>query len=152
MRQVFTEIGKYKGTVIAIKKINKRGVDLTRNVRKELKAMRDLRHDNINPFIGANADPGNVYVFTEYCTRGSLQDILANEDVKLDQIMIASLVFDIIKVYIKLQIISNILSQLQSYTLCSNIFIYKAIYYISCIYKFVYWRNTSNEYTVYNIQ
>ncbi|CAD5122392.1 DgyrCDS10822 [Dimorphilus gyrociliatus] len=97
MRQVFTEVGKYKGTIVAIKKINKRCVDLTRNVRKELKAMRDLRHDNINPFIGANADPGNVFVFTEYCTRGSLQDILANEDVKLDQIIIASLVFDIIK-------------------------------------------------------
>lgn len=37
LRQTFTEVGTYKGSIVAIKKINKRHVDLTRNVRKELK-------------------------------------------------------------------------------------------------------------------
>lgn len=37
LRQVFTQVGTYKGTVVAVKRINKKYVDLTRNVCKELK-------------------------------------------------------------------------------------------------------------------
>lgn len=82
--------------------------------------MRDLRHENLNGFIGACTDPPNICIVTEYCNRGSLkvlwidgivndwldlwemsllfQDILENEDVKLDNMFIASLVADIIRV------------------------------------------------------
>ena len=35
--QIFTEVGTYKNMLVAIKKIHKRHVDLTRSVRKELK-------------------------------------------------------------------------------------------------------------------
>lgn len=37
LRQVFTQVGTYKGVIVAIKPVHKRCVDLTRNVRKELK-------------------------------------------------------------------------------------------------------------------
>lgn len=62
--------------------------------------MRDVRHDNLNPFMGACVDQNNVFIITEYCTRGSLQDILANDEIKLDNMFRASLIFDIIKVSI----------------------------------------------------
>ena len=57
-----------------------------------------MRHDNLNPFIGACVDPGAVSVLTEYCSRGSLLDILGNQCLKLDSMFIASLVFDVLKV------------------------------------------------------
>ena len=38
--------------------------------------MRDIRHDNINPFIGACIDTGNIMIVTQYGVRGSLQVIL----------------------------------------------------------------------------
>ena len=67
-------------------------------MKKELKLLRDIRHDNLNAFIGACTEPPNICIITEYCTRGSLKDVLENDDVKLDNMFIASLVGDIIRV------------------------------------------------------
>ena len=36
-RLAFCKVGVYKGNIVAIKTLNKRSVDLTRNIRKELK-------------------------------------------------------------------------------------------------------------------
>lgn len=69
-------------------------------MKKELKMLRDIRHDNLNAFIGACTEPPNICIITEYCTRGSLKDVLENDDVKLDNMFIASLVGDIIRVRI----------------------------------------------------
>lgn len=35
--------------------------------------MRDLRHSNINAFIGACIDHPRFTILTEYCSKGSLQ-------------------------------------------------------------------------------
>ncbi|XP_071497705.1 speract receptor-like isoform X1 [Diadema antillarum] len=95
--QIFTEVGTYKNILVAIKKVYKRHLDLSRSVRKELKVMRDLRHPHLNQFIGACVDPPNICIITEYCPKGSLQDILENEEVKLDSMFIASLIGDTLK-------------------------------------------------------
>ncbi|KAK7085289.1 Guanylate cyclase 32E, partial [Halocaridina rubra] len=59
--------------------------------------MRDVRHENLLPFIGASVDTGNICVLTAYCARGSLQDVLQNDDVLLDNMFVASLIADLIK-------------------------------------------------------
>ncbi|XP_020901343.1 atrial natriuretic peptide receptor 1 isoform X2 [Exaiptasia diaphana] len=99
----YTSIAVYKGNLVAVKKLAKKSVDLTRTVLMELKQMRDLRHDNIIQFIGACVDAPNICIVTQYCPKGSLQDILMNKDVKLDHMFIASLVSDIVRGMVFLQ-------------------------------------------------
>ncbi|XP_034473865.1 guanylate cyclase 32E [Drosophila innubila] len=96
-KRSFTNIALFRGNIVAMKKIHKKNVDITRCIRKELKLMREVRHENIINFIGASIDHGSVIIFTTYCARGSLEDVLANEDLHLDHMFISSLVSDILK-------------------------------------------------------
>ncbi|XP_063058276.1 retinal guanylyl cyclase 2-like [Engraulis encrasicolus] len=59
--------------------------------------MKDLRHENINPFQGYFLDCGVFAIVTEFCSRGSLQDLLRDPDVKLDWMFKSSLLLDLIK-------------------------------------------------------
>lgn len=88
--------------------------------------MREMRHENINQFIGAIIDAPNIAVMFIYCARGNLevryvligfydfliieisdssdaQDVLRNKDINLDNMFIASLVADLIKVGVNYQ-------------------------------------------------
>ncbi|CAH0720734.1 unnamed protein product, partial [Brenthis ino] len=94
---IFTEVAFYRGRLLAVKRVRRNQIDISREIKKELKIMRDLQHDNVNGFVGACIEPPNVCALSEYCTRGSLKDILENEDIKLDNMFVASLVGDIIR-------------------------------------------------------
>ncbi|XP_074518391.1 retinal guanylyl cyclase 2 [Halichoeres trimaculatus] len=59
--------------------------------------MKDLRHENVNPFQGFFHDCGVFAIVTEFCSRGSLEDLLLNGDVKLDWMFKSSLLLDLIK-------------------------------------------------------
>ena len=60
--------------------------------------LRDMRHENINLFLGLFFDSGIFGVVTEHCTRGSLEDLLNNEEVRLDWMFKSSLLMDLIRV------------------------------------------------------
>lgn len=60
--------------------------------------MKDLHHEHLVRFIGASVDVPHCFMLTEYCPRGSLQDILENEQLKLDWTFRYSLMHDIVKV------------------------------------------------------
>ncbi|CAH2054244.1 unnamed protein product, partial [Iphiclides podalirius] len=63
----------------------------------ELKKMKDLEHDHLARFYGACVDPPHCCLLTEYCPKGSLQDILENDTIKLDWMFKVSLMHDIVR-------------------------------------------------------
>ena len=70
--------------------------------------IRELRHENVALYLGlflaggagGPAAPGEgvLAVVSEHCARGSLQDLLAQRDIKLDWMFKSSLLLDLIKV------------------------------------------------------
>ncbi|XP_073419117.1 atrial natriuretic peptide receptor 1 isoform X2 [Dendrobates tinctorius] len=95
--QVFAKTAYYKGNIVAVKYINRKRIELTRKVLFELKHMRDVQNEHLTRFVGACIDPPNICILTEYCPRGSLQDILENESITLDWMFRYSLINDIVK-------------------------------------------------------
>lgn len=96
--QIFASTAQYRGVVVRVKELNfAKRRDITRDVMKEMRLLRELRHDNVNSFIGACVEPMSLLLVTDYCAKGSLYDIVENEDIKLDKIFVASLVHDLIK-------------------------------------------------------
>ncbi|CDW54983.1 Guanylate cyclase [Trichuris trichiura] len=92
-------LGVYRGSLVAIKEIryHKRTRELSRATKIEMKKMRSLHHDNVNRFIGIIIQPNFICVVREYCAKGSLFDVLLNDNIKLDALFIASFVDDLLK-------------------------------------------------------
>ncbi|XP_043530104.1 atrial natriuretic peptide receptor 1-like [Chiloscyllium plagiosum] len=83
-KQHFTQTGLFDGRTVAIKKIKKRTFALSKAIRKEVKLIRELDHPNLCKFIGGCLEVPNVAIITEYCPKGSLNDVLLNEDIPLN--------------------------------------------------------------------
>ncbi|CAM5115245.1 unnamed protein product [Eretmochelys imbricata] len=83
-KQHFTQTGIYDGRTVAIKKIRKMTFTLSKSIRKEVKQVRELDHPNLCKFIGGCTEMPNVAIVTEYCPKGSLSDVLLNEDIPLN--------------------------------------------------------------------
>ncbi|KAI7798398.1 atrial natriuretic peptide receptor 1 precursor [Triplophysa rosa] len=95
--QIYAKTGYYKGNITAIKYVNKKRIELTRKVLFELKHMRDVQNEHLTRFTGACIDPPNICILTEYCPRGSLQDLMESEGITLDWMFRYSLINDIVK-------------------------------------------------------
>uniref|UniRef100_A0A8K9UZW0 Guanylate cyclase n=1 Tax=Oncorhynchus mykiss TaxID=8022 RepID=A0A8K9UZW0_ONCMY len=59
--------------------------------------LRDMRHENLNLFLGLFLDSGIFGIVTEHCTRGSLEDLLNNEEMRLDWMFKSSLLMDLVR-------------------------------------------------------
>ena len=60
--------------------------------------MHDLRHENVNSFLGMLIEPTKPGFVFDYCSRGSLEDIIKQEDIKLDWSFKVSLLNDLVRV------------------------------------------------------
>ncbi|KAG5874578.1 hypothetical protein JTB14_008433 [Gonioctena quinquepunctata] len=95
-RQLYANVGSYKSRTVAVKYLKDTRIELTHENLYELKIMKDLSHDNLVKFYGASLDIPNC-LLTEYCQRGSLDDILGNDQVKLDWSIRISLIMDLVR-------------------------------------------------------
>ncbi len=92
------QAAKYRGYFVRINVLKyEKKKDIPRDVMKEMKLMRELRHDNVNSFIGACVESTCITLITDFCSKGALQDILENTDIKLEPMFLSSFIFDIIK-------------------------------------------------------
>ncbi|XP_051550758.1 atrial natriuretic peptide receptor 2-like [Myxocyprinus asiaticus] len=80
----FIQAGIYDGRTVAVKHIQKKHFTLTKIIRKEVKEVRELDHPNISKFIGGCIEVPFLSIITEYCPKGSLADVLLNEDVPIN--------------------------------------------------------------------
>nr|XP_012220334.1 PREDICTED: atrial natriuretic peptide receptor 1 isoform X2 [Linepithema humile]XP_012220340.1 PREDICTED: atrial natriuretic peptide receptor 1 isoform X2 [Linepithema humile]XP_012220347.1 PREDICTED: atrial natriuretic peptide receptor 1 isoform X2 [Linepithema humile] len=96
-RNMYVPTGFYKNSKVAIKLIPRNKVEISRPLLLELKRMKDLQHDHLVRFYGACLEPPHCCLLTEYCPKGSLQDILENEQIKLDRVFRGSLIHDIVR-------------------------------------------------------
>ncbi|EDO27372.1 predicted protein, partial [Nematostella vectensis] len=55
----------------------------------------ELRHVNVNPCVGVCVEPLTVCIVNEFCAKGSLQDILLDDNLKLDWTFKMSFAMDI---------------------------------------------------------
>ncbi|XP_063540737.1 atrial natriuretic peptide receptor 1 [Cydia strobilella] len=90
-------VGLYKGNRVAVKKIHRKKLDLNKKLTWEIKQARNVSHENTARFIGACVDCPLVFVLTEYCPKGSLKDVLSNDEIQLDWNFRTSLVHDIVQ-------------------------------------------------------
>lgn len=70
---MFAQTGHYHGVVVRIKELKfSKKKDISRDVMKEMRTLREIRHSNLNSFIGACVEPMRILLIADYCAKGSL--------------------------------------------------------------------------------
>ncbi|TWW57987.1 Atrial natriuretic peptide receptor 2 [Takifugu flavidus] len=80
----FIQPGSYDGRKVAVKHIQNKHFTLSKTIRKEVKEVRQLDHPNLCKFIGGSIEVPYVSIITEYCPKGSLSDVLLNDDIPIN--------------------------------------------------------------------
>ncbi|KAM7534358.1 hypothetical protein Aperf_G00000107787 [Anoplocephala perfoliata] len=82
---------------VFIKKLSITKMVIRSKVAAYLAGLREIRHENINSFIGCYITPNTCNLVFEYCYRGSLQDVIHNKSNILDWDLKLSLMTDFVK-------------------------------------------------------
>ncbi|KAK1164337.1 guanylate cyclase 2G [Acipenser oxyrinchus oxyrinchus] len=95
---IYTTTALYNGDLVAIKYLDRQTATDVRkpSIIEEFKVMHKLRHENLVYFIGACIEPPNICILTQYCSKGSLKDVLSNTDIELDWMFKLSFAYDIV--------------------------------------------------------
>ncbi|XP_073903027.1 retinal guanylyl cyclase 1 [Castor canadensis] len=103
-----TNIGLYEGDWVWLKKFpGDHHIAIRPATKTTFSKLRELRHENVTLYLGlflagtaerpAAPGEGMLAVVSEHCARGSLHDLLAQRDIKLDWMFKSSLLLDLIK-------------------------------------------------------
>ncbi|CAH6792663.1 Gucy2d [Phodopus roborovskii] len=93
-----TNVALYQGDWVWLKKFEA-GIapELRPSSLGLLRKMREMRHENVTAFLGLFVGPEFRALVLEHCSRGSLEDLLRNEALRLDWTFKASLLLDLIR-------------------------------------------------------
>ncbi|XP_012566685.2 atrial natriuretic peptide receptor 1 isoform X1 [Hydra vulgaris] len=86
----------YQNKTIMLKKLPKERIFITRDISIELKEMRDLEHSNLAKIIGVTIQTPYICIVQNYYKKGSLYDVLLNEDIQLDWVFKNTFLLDIV--------------------------------------------------------
>nr|XP_023509496.1 retinal guanylyl cyclase 1 [Equus caballus] len=103
-----SNIGLYEGDWVWLKKFpGDQHIAIRPATKTAFSKLRELRHENVALYLGlflaggssgaAAPREGMLAVVSEHCARGSLHDLLAQRDIKLDWMFKSSLLLDLIK-------------------------------------------------------
>ncbi|KAM9462865.1 guanylate cyclase 2G [Clarias gariepinus] len=95
---IYATVGLYQGNYVSIKYLDNQ---LLRDIKKpsiidEFNVMKELKHENLVQFFGVCNEPSNVCIVMQYCKKGSLKDILRNNEIELDWMFKLSFAYDIV--------------------------------------------------------
>ncbi|GMS84268.1 hypothetical protein PENTCL1PPCAC_6443, partial [Pristionchus entomophagus] len=88
-------VGFLEGQMVGLKRIFKDSIDLKREIKKEILMLKDINHENIIRFRGLVADQYINCLVSEMANRGSIKDILENDQLPLDMIFLNQISIDI---------------------------------------------------------
>uniref|UniRef100_A0A8D8V8Q4 Guanylate cyclase n=1 Tax=Cacopsylla melanoneura TaxID=428564 RepID=A0A8D8V8Q4_9HEMI len=90
---------RYNGDLVQMKPVPLHGhtIELKSKSVDLLLLLQGLRHENLNPFIGFLWDPSAPALVWEFCCRGSLEDVLVQDEIKLDWTFRLSLLTDLVR-------------------------------------------------------
>ncbi|XP_053671502.1 uncharacterized protein LOC128721742 [Anopheles nili] len=90
---------RYNGDLVQLKEIPSSSAshELKTKAMDLLVMAHGLRHENINPLIGWLNEPTRTALVFEHCSRGSLQDVLIMDEIKLDWSFRLSLLTDLVR-------------------------------------------------------
>ncbi|XP_045921523.1 retinal guanylyl cyclase 2-like [Micropterus dolomieu] len=93
-----SNIGILEGDWVWLKKIPiGKTITINQNTQSLFSQLREMRHENLNLYVGLFVDSGIFALVVEHCPRGSLADLLADNNVRLDWMFKSSLLMDLIK-------------------------------------------------------
>ncbi|XP_034471125.1 retinal guanylyl cyclase 2-like [Hippoglossus hippoglossus] len=94
-----SNIGILEGDWVWMKKIpaGKTMTAVNQNTQSLFNHLREMRHENLNLYLGLFLDSGIFALVVEHCPRGSLADLLADATMRLDWMFKSSLLMDLIK-------------------------------------------------------
>ncbi|XP_011334672.2 retinal guanylyl cyclase 2 isoform X1 [Ooceraea biroi] len=89
---------RYNGDLVQLKELPFQGTfEVKSKAMDVLVTIHGLRHENLNPLIGCLNEPTRPCLVSEYCSRGSLEDVLVQDEIKLDWSFRLSLLTDLVR-------------------------------------------------------
>ncbi|XP_050410936.1 atrial natriuretic peptide receptor 2 [Patella vulgata] len=93
--QYFTTVARFRENIVAIQEIRKTKIKVDRVFLENMRQLLAVKHNNLTGFIGVCPESLHICAVWEYCNKGSLQDVLENDNMKIDTIFQFSIAVDI---------------------------------------------------------